>query len=51
MIGDDLTYWRNILAERKEDLALEQVRDEDSNLIRDLKADLDIAMYKIKELE
>ena len=51
MIGDNLTYWRNILEERIEDLALEQVRDEDSNLIRDLKAELDIAMYKIKELE
>ena len=51
MIGDDLTYWRNILAERKEDLALEQFRDEDSNLIRALKTQLDIAMRKIKELE
>ena len=51
MVVDDLTYWKNILAERKEDLTLEQVRDEDSNLVRDLKAQLDIAMYKIKELE
>tara|TARA_R110002096_G_scaffold435041_2_gene659185 strand:- start:1075 stop:1230 length:156 start_codon:yes stop_codon:yes gene_type:complete len=51
MIGDDLTYWRNILEERKEDLALEQYRDEDHDLIRMLKKQLAEAMYKIKELE
>ena len=51
MVGDDSTYWKNILAERKEDLALEQARDEDHDLIRMLKKQIAESMYKIKELE
>tara|TARA_R110000796_G_scaffold103601_2_gene213015 strand:+ start:1281 stop:1436 length:156 start_codon:yes stop_codon:yes gene_type:complete len=51
MKGDNLTYWRRILAERKKDLVLEQSRDEDDNLIKLLKLQLTEAEDRIKELE
>ena len=51
MKGDNLTYWRNILAQRMSDLALEESRGEDDALIRSLKLQITEAENRIKELE
>ena len=51
MRGDNLTYWRGVLRERTKDLALEQSRGEDNNLIKSLKLQLTEAKDRIKELE
>ena len=51
MEGDDLTYWRNILAQRMSDLALEESRGEDDILIRSLKLQITEAETRITELE
>jgi len=51
MKGDNLTYWRRILVERKKDLVLEQSRDEDDALIRSLKLQITEAETRITELE
>jgi hypothetical protein len=51
MKGDNLTYWRNILAQRIFDLALEESRGEDDALIRSLKQQITEAKNRIKELE
>jgi|SaaInlV_100m_DNA_2_1039680.scaffolds.fasta_scaffold267130_2 hypothetical protein len=51
MKGDNLTYWRRVLVERKKDLVLEQSRDEDDTLIRSLKLQITEAETRITELE
>ena len=51
MNGDNLTYWRNILKQRKVDLALEESRGEDDNLIKSIKVQITEAENKIEELE
>ena len=50
MNGDNLTYWRNILTQRQADLALEEVRREDDNLIKSLKLQIQEAKDRIVEL-
>lgn len=52
MNGDNLTYWKWILNQRKVDLELEMDRElEDFNLIRLIKSNIKEAEQRIKELE
>lgn len=52
MNGDNLTYWRWILNQRKADLELEMNRElEDFNLIKLIKSNILQAQERIKELE
>lgn len=52
MNGDNLTYWRWILNQRKTDLELEMNRElEDFNLIKLIKSNILQAQERIKELE
>ena len=50
MNGDNLTYWRWILGQRKVDLEMDREL-EDFNLIRLIKSNIKEAEKRIKELE
>jgi len=51
MNGDNKIYWTWIKNQRLADIALEEARDADYNLIRSLKQQLAEAKAKIKEIE
>jgi hypothetical protein len=47
---EDLEYWEDILAQRTEDLRLEEERFEDDELIKLLKGYVEEAQQKVEEL-
>ena len=51
MKGNDKVYWTWIKNQRVVDIALEEARGEDDNLIKLLKQQLEEAEAKIKEIE
>ena len=51
MKGDNKVHWNWFLKQAKKDLALEEVRDEDDNLIKLLKQNIEEAEARIKEIE
>ncbi len=51
MKGDNKTYWTWIKNQRLVDIALEEARGQDDNLIKSLKLQLAEAEAKIKEIE
>jgi len=51
MEGDNKTYWTWVKNQRVVDIALEETRGEDDNLIKLLKQQLEEAEAKIKEIE
>ena len=51
MKGNDKVYWTWIKNQRVVDIALEEARGEDDNLIKLLKQQLKEAEAKIKEIE
>ena len=51
MEGDNKVYWTWIKNQRLADIALEEARDADHNLIKSLKQQLEEAEARIKEIE
>lgn len=51
MSGNNKVYWTWIKNQRLADIALEEARGEDDNLIKSLKQQLEEAEAKIKEIE
>tara|TARA_R100000541_G_scaffold39278_3_gene47121 strand:+ start:137 stop:289 length:153 start_codon:yes stop_codon:yes gene_type:complete len=48
---DTLEYWEDIRDQRQDDIALEELRDEDDYLLKSLKDQLEVALAKIEELK
>tara|TARA_Y100000356_G_scaffold122455_1_gene116635 strand:+ start:141 stop:305 length:165 start_codon:yes stop_codon:yes gene_type:complete len=51
MEGNDKEYWDWFLEQAEENLALEQARNEDDDLIKLLKQNIEEAKVRIKQLE
>ena len=51
MEGDNIEYWESFLQQTEEDLSLEELRNEDDNLIKLLKQNIEEAKVRIKQLE
>ena len=51
MEGDNIEYWQSFLEQTEEDLFLEEFRNEDDNLIKLLKQNIEEAKVRIKQLE
>lgn len=51
MNGDNIEYWEWFLEQAEEDLSLEELRNEDDNLIKLLKRNIQEAKVRIKQLE
>lgn len=51
MEGNDKKYWEWFLEQAEEDLSLEELRNEDDNLIKLLKQNIEEAKVRIKQLE
>ena len=50
MDGENIEYWQSFLEQTEEDLSLEEFRNEDDNLIKLLKQNIEAAKVRIKQL-